>query len=171
MFLKTLYKHNKWLFCVFVCFAVVQIFINVKRGMTSTPFFHYAMYSGPFEHYSVIDVFEVEVNSNKLNLISFQSKNADRIIEPLAAFYQLDYSNQLYFSHIKRFLAPLHLPYDSSAFISHLSKGEFTLWYKKYLSRILAKEVNELKVFRNTYLIHGFIFQLEKQSLVFYDDN
>src|SRR5215218_4979778 len=117
MYLIKLYKHNRILFIFILGFAFCQLFINFKRGLTSYPFLHYGMYSGVFPNYETIDVWEVEVNGKKLDLKVFDPKNTDHIIEPVKIYNQLQSSNELYYSHINKFLKHLPITYDSTSFI------------------------------------------------------
>ena len=170
MFLPKLFRHNKLLFLFFICYAFAQLFINVKRGLVATPFLHYGMYSGYMGRANEIDIWEVEVNREKISLIDYNGKIADQVIEPLRLYEQLGNSNLLYHSHISRFLQPFHLAFDSTAFVCHLANKDFIRWYKNHLSKIIGKNIYELRVFKNSYLVKGSNFHRAKQSLIFYEN-
>ena len=154
LFLRKLYHYNRWLFLLFIAFALGQLFINIKRGLTATPFFHYGMYSGFFNLPKDIEVWEVEVNRQKIELIDFQAKNADHIIEPLKFYSQLKNTNGLYGSHIRRFLGPLNILNNGTSYISNVTREGFISWYKDHLSKIIKKPINELRVYKNLYSVN-----------------
>jgi hypothetical protein len=102
--------------------------------------------------------------------LDYSPKVADCITEPLRFYEQLDASNRLYHTHIKRFLAPWPR-LDSNHFISGLNKDDFSRWYKQNLSKIARQDINELKVYKNEYLVKESNLLLKKESLFLYDNN
>jgi hypothetical protein len=170
MFLKKVYAKSKLLFYGMVAFALCQLFINYKVGLTATPFLHYGMYSGPFPIYQSIEVWELKINGEKVVLSSFHPKKVENIIEPLRIYLQQDYSNSLYYSHIKRFLK-LSIINDSASFISHVPKEQFIKWYKEHLTKLLGKDVNDFQLFQTSYQVNKSFFTPRKQSLLVYGSN
>ncbi len=170
MFIAKLYKHNKLLCAGFSLFAALQLFINIKRGITATPFLHYGMYSGYTARPSALTIWNIQADKQKINLFNYSPKVADCITEPLRFYDQLDESNHLYYTHIQRFLAPWP-ELDSNNFISRLNKEDFGKWYKQNLSKIIRQDITELKVYKNEYLVNGSNLLLKEESLFVYDNN
>lgn len=170
MFIARLYKHNKLLCAGFLLFAALQLFINLKRGITATPFLHYGMYSGYTARPSALTVWEIDADSKRIELLSYSAKVADCITEPLRSYSQLEEGNHLYYTHIQRFLAPWPR-LDSNYFIARISRQDFSNWYKQNLIKITGRDIKELKVYRNEYVVEGASLILTKESLVIYDNN
>jgi hypothetical protein len=169
MFLKKVYKKNRLLFWGMAAFATCQLFINYKVGLTATPFLHYGMYSSPFLPYKSINVWELEINGKKQTLSGYHPRIVEQILEPVKVYLEQAYSNSLYDSHIKHFLKLL--PLDSNSFTSHVTKKEFSDWYKQHLTRITNKEVTTVKVFESQYLVKKSSLTYNHKSLLLYDSN
>ncbi|HVG16260.1 MAG TPA: hypothetical protein VM935_14915 [Chitinophagaceae bacterium] len=170
MFITRLYKHNKLLCAGFLLFAALQLFINIKRGITATPFLHYGMYSGFVPRPSKLTIWEVDADRQRIDLLKLPPKVADCIIEPLRLHDQLGETNNLYYTHIQRFLAPLPR-LDSSHFISRLTKADFDQWYKNNLSKIIGRDIKELIVSRCEYEVKNSGLSFVQKSLYIHDNN
>ena len=66
MFLKKLYQHNKFWFVVIILFIAGQLFINYKRGVVFSPFYHYGMYSSAIKPATQYNIPEVFVDGERL---------------------------------------------------------------------------------------------------------
>lgn len=154
MYLAKLYKWNKVLFVLAVFLVCTQLFINLKRGMTATPFLHYGMYSQKFHLPKEIQVWEVYIDNKRLELSELSAKNVDNIIEPARIFYSNQSSRELYETTIKRILAFLKMSAAEKEFDTDIATQAFQEWFKTRLQNILNKNISNIKVYQNTYAVN-----------------
>ena len=134
MFLQEVYKHNRWLFLAMALFIVAQLFINLKRGLVVSPFYHYGMYSEVINVETKYNVFEVQVNGKKLQAENFSPQQWDKIIVPLSFYTSIDKrSNTLYNTDVQRVLNKLHITSTASNFVQECNYNDFEKWYRLYL--------------------------------------
>ena len=167
MYLIKLYKWNKALFVLAVCLVCTQLFINLKRGMTATPFLHYGMYSQRFHLPKEMQVWEVYVDNKRLELSNLSAKNVDNIIEPARIFYENKSSKELYETTIKRILSSLKMFQGEKEFDQGISKQVFEEWYKTRLQNILNKNISNVKVYQNTYAVKNTSLTKTQTQLVY----
>ncbi len=141
MFLTQVYKYNKMLFAVMLFFAIAQLFVNYKRGLVATPFFHYGMYSHKINIEKKYEVIEVEVDGKILSGKDFAPHKWDKIILPVVYFMNIKQSNQVYYNEIKRLTAIVHLTTHEEYFIQQCNINSFEIWYKKYLEKIVGHSI------------------------------
>jgi|GEM_PF-1508945 len=144
MYFKQLIRYKPRYFLLVVLFVLVQIFINLKRGMVLTPFFHYGMYSQQMPPQKSYEVLEVWVDRKKLRGQDFLPWQWDKIMQPLVYFKNISANNLLYYSNVKRISAAVFLPADSTDFIINCQYPLFEQWYSRYLSTILKRPVTKL---------------------------
>ena len=146
MLLQQVYKHSKWLFAVIIFFIAGQVFINYKRGVVFSPFYHYGMYSEVMNIKNSYEVLEVEQNGKVLRGQDFSPHQWDKIMLPLQYFAALGKSNSLYQSDIKRLLAKIHLAAADKNFMISCNYQQFENWYRKYLQQITKQPVTSLNI-------------------------
>lgn len=151
MYLRQVLKYNPRLFWLLLAFAAAQVFINVKRGMVVSPFFHYGMYSEAMPVAAAYPTFEIAVNDSMLQGSDFMPWQWDKIIWPVLYFSQVNKSNQLYLSDAKRIMQRLHLHPKDEHFLTTCNYQQFANWYKNYLGTILAKPVKTIAVNQRNY--------------------
>jgi hypothetical protein len=152
MFLQEVYKHNKLLFVLMIVFIIGQLFINYKRGMVFSPFYHYGMYSEVMKEKNTYGVFEIEVNGKKLQAQNFTPQQWDKIVVPLSYYASINSkSNALYFTDIKRLMQALHIPANEVNYIQGCDSQRFTIWYQLYLTEILNEKVNTVEITYHVY--------------------
>jgi len=155
MFLKKLYRHNKWLFLLMILFITGQLFINFKRGMVVSPFYHYGMYSEVMKPNLVYGVYEVEVDKVLLQANNFSAQQWDKIILPIKYFHALDSMNLLYQTDVKRLMSALNLKTDDRKFILPCNAKLFYKQYKNYLIHILDAKIDTLDISYRMYSFTG----------------
>ena len=155
MFLPQVYKHSKGLFLVMISFVMVQLFINFKRGMVVSPFYHYGMYSEVMPVKPTYQVFEIVVNGKVLQGQRYSQQRWDKIIMPVQYFASLQAkSNRLYSDEIKRLMGRIGLNTDEGNFVSICNYTQFNAWYKQYLQSIVNTQVNDVQVHLRDYSFH-----------------
>ena len=134
MYLTKLYRQNRFWFVVALLFAAGQLFINYKRGVELSPFYHYGMFSLPFQIKSEYEVTEVTVNGKLLQTKNYSPNDWDNIIMPVIQFQQQKRWNSLiYNTTIRRFL-PVH---DSTLYTNRIKTKDFNQWYKNHIISLL----------------------------------
>lgn len=151
MFLKQVYKHNKWLFAAFVGFALLQLFINFKHGMVASPFLHYGMYSQAMKIKDSYDVVEVIVDGKMLEGKDFSPQQWDKITLPVHYFAQLNKSNNLFDTDIQRLMHTAHLSTNKNNYVQPCNTNGFQKWYSAYLQNVLGKTIHQVDVRYRTY--------------------
>ena len=140
------------MFLGFVLFIVVQLFLNFKQGMVATPFMHFGMYSGPFKVQPEISVTEVIVDGEKLSAADFSATQWDKIILPIELYCsQHKRGKTFYREDIKRLLARFNIPSSESSFYNELSNADFLSAYKKVLSSVIDRDINDLDILVSKY--------------------
>jgi hypothetical protein len=143
MYLKKLYQQHKgW--CIFiVCFALAQLFINYKRGVVFSPFFHYGMYSAVMQPESIYIIPEIKVNGKLLQSKDFTPQQWDNINQPVVLYEKQQQNNSnMFHSTIQRLL---HIT-DSSVYVNNLSPSAFQLWYMHHLQSILQQKIDSVQI-------------------------
>jgi hypothetical protein len=148
MYLKRLYQHNKYWFLVIALFITGQVFINYKRGVVFSPFFHYGMYSDLIQPANEYKVIEVLVNEKQLSTSNFSPQEWDRITVPAERFYsQEKWNGKLFKQDIHRML-----PFtDSLRFTNTITEEQFSNWYQQQLEDITGQKINTYKIIFTDY--------------------
>lgn len=155
MFLKQVYKYNKWLFILMALFAAGQLFINFKQGLVVTPFYNYGMYSEVLKPDSSYQVFKVEQNGRLLRGQDFSTQEWDKILLPLSFYANKSRNNNLFETDIKRILSKGNIKATPGNFLIECDCTSFVDWYAGYLSRITKEPTKSLKIYYQTYLYNG----------------
>lgn len=155
MYLKKLYRYNKFLFVIIVLFALAQLINNVRQDIAISPVYSYGMYSekiNPAPSYSVIEIF---VNGKQLQAKDFTSHQWDNITFPVRRFYEQESWN------LYQWQTDIHrlLPFaDSSKFVNQISEGEFKEWYRNHLQLLLYKNIDSVNIVFSKYYFDGKSF-------------
>lgn len=147
MFLKQLYHHNKFWFAVILLFILGQLFINFKRGMVFSPFYHYGMYSEVMKPKDNYPVFEVYADEELLKAKDFNPQQWDKIIQPVLYYSKHRQWNLDMYNELHRITGIS----DSAKYVSNVQKKDFFDWYRKYLSHMTGKEIRSLIVQQKPY--------------------
>jgi len=142
MYLAQLYKQHKYWFIVVLLFIAGQLFINAKKGMVCSPFFHYGMYSAPMPADTSYMYLEVWVNNEQLKPSDFSPQRWDKIIQPVLYFSRQQQENNYQFNEAHRILGIN----DTAKFINRITKRDFDPWYRQYLGSILGKQVLTINI-------------------------
>jgi hypothetical protein len=138
-----------------ISFIIGQLFINFKRGMVISPFYHYGMYSEVMKPKPLYGVYEVKVNDQLLSGKDFTPQQWDKIIQPIKYFHSLDSMKGLYEKDVKRLMLMLHITTDDKKFTSQCDAGLFYNYYKLYLQNILNKTIDSVEVSYRNYSFTG----------------
>jgi hypothetical protein len=146
MYLKHLYRYNKAYFFLVVLFMMCQLFINFKRGLVVSPFYHFGMYSHVMKPAVKYEAFEVVINGARLQGKNFTPWQWDKINQPLAYFYSVPANNAFFKNEVQRLTAKAGVLLDSSHFILTCSYPRFIDWYKDYLGRLLSVTISQIEI-------------------------
>jgi len=163
MYLKQLYIQHKGWFLTVLLFIVLQLFINYKRGMVISPFYHYGMYSEVIPVQSTYKVPEVTVNGQLLRTEDFNAVQWDKIIQPVLLYNKQGYWNSYLFNdQVKRFTKAT----DSTVYTNNITPAQFSNWYKQRLQGILSYRVDSVQVLFHTFRYDSVFTPLQVQSLL-----
>lgn len=156
MYLKKLYQHNKFWFVVIIVFIAGQLFINYKRGVVFSPFYHYGMYSAIIKPDTLYNIPEVYVDGDRLAVKNFSPQEWDNIMQPVIKMNeQQKWNNQIWQTDIHRLL-----PFaEASKFTNSITKEEFDQWYLLHLQNLLDKKINKVKINFSDYNFINDTFQ------------
>lgn len=134
MYLKRLYHQSKTWFVILLLFTMGQLYINYKRGLVISPFFHYAMFSSPVVPQSTYEVPEVWVNGKQLQTKDFSPNEWDNLVIPIVYYrYQQDYNAHVFVTGVQHFL---HIK-DSTKYVNHITDETFKNWYIQQVRQIV----------------------------------
>ncbi len=137
-------------------FIIGQLFINIKRGMVFSPFFHYGMYSEVIPVRRTYGVFEIIVNGSTLQAQNFSAQAWDKIILPLTWYSSIKTkSNSLYYTDIKRLSGKLYITTNERNYLQNCDSNTFQRWYKSYLQAILEQEIGTLNIYFRIYQLNS----------------
>ena len=165
MFLKQLYKHSKLLFLLVIVFICGQLFINIKRGLVFSPFYHYGMYSHVMKPEDEYLIPEIIVNGSRIKGSDFTPWTWDKINQPITYFKGIPASNALYNNEVKRLTPSFLSTQKTNNFLQACDYKTFLEWYKNYLADVLGKPVRTVDIaYRNFRFNKG---KLEPTSTTF----
>ncbi len=151
MFLKQLYKYNRWYFFLVILFISGQLLVNFKRGAVFSPFFHFGMYSQVMDPQNQYTVFEVVVDGKMLQGKDFNPWEWDKLFQPLVYFVSIPNSNSLYKNEVQRVFSKFSIRANEKRFVQQCNYDQFMAWYKSYLSGILPEPASTVQVNMRTY--------------------
>ena len=149
LFLYKVYHFNKKLFILFVGFAILTLFCNLK-GFEITPFYVWGMYSEKETAPTEYPVFRIMANgkvvdystgyfpANRFFLLSPLSYYADAktVGDPLQPFLEKKLKSQYLWIE----------PYALRVLNSQNEIQQFPAWYERYLQQTTGEKVKSLKV-------------------------
>lgn len=147
MYLRQVYHHNRIWFAVILLFILCQLFINIKRGLVFSPFYHYGMYSGVMKPDNNYPVVQIIADDDTLQTKDFNPQQWDKIMQPVLYYTKHKEWNENMYRELERIMAIS----DTVKYVSNVQKKDFFDWYRKYLSQILDKEVRSLVIQQKTY--------------------
>lgn len=147
-----------------ILFVIGQLFINFKRGLVVSPFYHYGMYSEVINPQPAYDVYEILVDNKLLKAEDFSIQQWDKIVMPIKYFHSQDSMNVLYKKDVKRLMQQLRISTASSKFVTHIDSLQFLNYYKPYLFNILGRKINSVDIASSLYAFDGK--QLRRTTLV-----
>jgi len=133
---------------VIIIFIAGQLFINYKRGLVFSPFYHYGMYSSIIKPATQYNITEVFVDSERLAAKDFSPQEWDNIMQPVIKFdEQKKWNDELWQTNIKRLL-----PFaDAAKFNNNITKEEFDQWYQSHLQNLLDRKINKIDMISGNY--------------------
>ncbi len=142
MYLKQLFRHNKYWFAVVLLFIFGQLFINFKRGMVFSPFYHYGMYSAVMRPEAQYPVFEVIADGQVLQAKDYTPQQWDKIMQPLLYYSRHREWNENMYRELHRITGMN----DSAKYVNHIAKRGFYTWYQQHLARIIDRNIKTMAV-------------------------
>jgi hypothetical protein len=156
MYLKRLYRHNKFLAVIIVSFALAQLINNTRQDIAISPIYAYGMYSEKIAPLPTYHVPEIFINSRQLQTKDFSPQQWDNIMLPVSLFYkQKEWNLAMWQTDIHR-LIPFA---DSSKFTNNISEPEFKKWYKNHLEYLLNKKIDTLEIAFRHYFFNDKILK------------
>ncbi|MEP6844854.1 MAG: hypothetical protein ABI861_02585 [Panacibacter sp.] len=126
-----------------IVFIAGQLFINYKRGVVCTPFFHYGMYSEVIKPTAQYNIPEVSVNGKRLAAKDFSPQQWDNIMQPGIKFYKQEEWNSKYWQTDIHRLLPFT---DSSKFVNTITEDQFMIWYRQRLENITGNKIGVFNI-------------------------
>lgn len=148
MYLKQLYQQHKGWFLFVVLFIAGQLFINFKRGVVFSPFYHYGMYSEKVNLTDSIAIAEIIINNKPLKPFDFSAQEWDKLVLPIYFNSTVaTHNNDLYRMDIERLLKKIGLQPKEQDYIMawHDSIG-FIKWYKPYAEKIIGEKIKDIHI-------------------------
>jgi hypothetical protein len=151
---KTLTSRRfRGIFALTTAFFVLQVGFDLAHSVTAFPFVHYAMFSESFPSRDSLPGFEVIADGHSLRATDFDIYRWDMIQEPLTAFDKLsrtgDFAGDK--ARIKTAMPGLYSIVASNLDNAANLAARFPDWYRHYLSRLLGRDVEQVRVNRNLY--------------------
>jgi hypothetical protein len=148
MYLKQLYKQHKGWFLFVLLFIVGQLFINFKRGVVFSPFYHYGMYSERMELKDSVAIAQITINNKKLQPFEYSAQEWDKLVLPIYLDSTVHSHNRTVFSQdAERLLKKLRLqPKEKFFEVEWHCYIDFMDWYKPYASKIIGDSINSISI-------------------------
>lgn len=134
-----------------VLFIAGQLFINYKRGLVISPFYHFGMYSEVMKNTGSYQVVKVEQNGKILRGEDFSTQQWDEIMLPVQYYGGISKNNGLYETDIKRLLGKIGISANDKNFLQQCNYEQFETRYKSYLPQITKQPISSLKVYYRNY--------------------
>lgn len=155
MFLKEVYRHSKLMFAGFLFFIVLQLAINVKRGMVFTPFLHYGMYSWVQKPRHEYWVNRVITYRDTLRGGNYSPQAWDKIYYTLDELYATSCQQSFFSNQVQRLYAKARLPIpESNKFLVGQTPAELLEAYKKWLPSQINLNKDSIRVVSNKFIYH-----------------
>jgi hypothetical protein len=170
IFLIKVYRQNKLLFCFFSLFILGQAFFFYK-GVETTPFYLYGMYSAKQSPKKTYPVFIIEINGKEFNYDKLPSASREMIISSLEHYRTLEENN----------FRDTILPVIEKRFKGKVTEETFQVianrltndstdripyqnWLKEYLKETTGEEIKSLRVFTKQF---SYDLKPENKELLF----
>jgi hypothetical protein len=138
-------QNSKYSYFTLFLLAVIaiQLFINVKRGIVVTPFYHYGMYATKMELTDTVIAFELKNNGKVLSPFQFSAQQWDALMLPLFFYKQADNTNRLQWQqNIQRILQKVSIYPNSALYTGKPSAQEFSKAYTNLAYRITGSSIS-----------------------------
>ena len=144
MFLKKVYRYNKWLCGAMLFFIAGQLFVFYRAGMVFSPWYNYGMYSGVIKPEKEYGVYKVYADGKLLSGNEYSPQQWDRIHFTLSQVDAAACNQNFYQTQITRLFTKFHLPLPNENFyINTLYKPAEI---KEQYSNRLAQDFKKQKV-------------------------
>jgi hypothetical protein len=160
MYLQQLYKQHKGWFIIVVLFAISQLFINFKRGVVFTPFFHYGMYAAPMHTNSKVSIIDLKVNNKLVEPFDYAAQQWDKLLVPLYLFTNEKAHNQYLFDNdIERLQKKVGINSNSRNYSNNASVNKlgFENWYSSYVSAVIHQPIQSISFKQQTYTLQNIL--------------
>lgn len=171
MYLKKLYHHSKTACVIVVLLCLVQFVISYKQGAVATPFLNYGMYSNKISPMPEYEVYKIYADGVLLKGGDFSIQYWDKIYLPLYMYLQKDTVNTEMVDIKNRLLTKIKLktilPGDDLFINENFGDTDFKNWYTQYISSILNKNVQEVKIIKQRYIWNAGYLQPADSVILF----
>jgi hypothetical protein len=142
MFLKKVYRYNKWLCGGMLFFIVMQLFVFYRSGMVFSPWFNYGMYSAVIKPEKEDEAYKVYAGNELLAGIDFTPQQWDRIHFTLLQADAASCNENFYDQQISRLFRKFHLvaPGKNKYINTLYSAAEIKEQYPARLANALGKQ-------------------------------
>jgi hypothetical protein len=155
MYLKKLYRHNKFLFIIIALFVLVQLVNNIRQDIAISPVYSYGMYSEQIKPLPFYTVSEIFIDGKQLQAKDFSPQQWDNITLPVTEFYTQQQWNLYQWQQDIHRLLPFT---DSSKFVNHITEQEFKQWYHEHLQSLLHGHIDSVNIIFRRYYFNGTSF-------------
>jgi hypothetical protein len=159
---------------ILLFFFLVQFFVNLNGSLTVFPFLHFGMFSEKIMLQSEYDAYQIEVDGVKLIASDFSIQDWEMIQTPIqirtANVSSNDNAKDRMYIHY--FLRKMGLQKIDSTILNELNNEAYSdsvyyNHYKTYLSHILDKPIEQLKLYHSTYAFkNGTYLLIQKTPII-----
>ena len=147
MYLQKLYQQHKGWFVIIILFITGQLFINYKRGVVISPFYHYGMYAESLEKIDTLKVFELTANEKTISPFKVSAQQWDKLMLPLWYYPIIEYHNNNYFKNdIERLMNKINIHPDTTNFYTSREPNKFLVWYKQYVASVINTSIDSIQI-------------------------
>ncbi len=142
MFLKKVYRYNKWICSGMLFFMMMQLLVFYRPGMVFSPWFNYGMYSGVIKPAKEYEAYKVFGDNEVLAGNDFTPQQWDRIHFTLIQSDASTCNGHFYDTQISRLFKKFHLPDPGKSFFINtmLDPDMIKLQYQLHLAKVLGKQ-------------------------------
>jgi len=164
--------HKKVKVVLLITIGLFYILLHLLK-IQFTPFFIYGMYSKKVEYKEYYEIYEFEVNDNKVQAQSLGNDKMELAIGPLN--YYMEHIKNEGVDPVEKFVLSKRPNWEQSTlynsvaervFNNHKKMDSFPKWYKNMLEDLLGYKVNSLAVYSITLKYANYGLETVKREKV-----
>jgi hypothetical protein len=146
MFLKKVYRYNKWMFGGMLFFILMQLFVFYKAGMVFSPWYNYGMYSEVIKPLEKYELYKVYADGELMAGDQYSPQQWDNVHYTLLQADATLCNQNFYEKEISRLFNKFHLPVPAKHFYVNTRYGPKAIrqLYPNHLSRLFATHYVDL---------------------------